>query len=127
MLKFPFRFFPTDFTTYYFLGFKFAAIQIGAGTDKALNLQRAASLVANAAKDGAKVVSLPECFNSPYGTGIHFLKKILLSLPPAQGNAVSLLVIRIPRNFIIMSSQSRCVLLKKYGLLDIELWKIPLL
>ncbi|KAK2710780.1 omega-amidase NIT2-like [Artemia franciscana] len=48
--------------------FKFAAIQIGAGTDKALNLQRAASLVAKAAKDGAKVVSLPECFNSPYGT-----------------------------------------------------------
>ncbi|KAK2722666.1 hypothetical protein QYM36_002999, partial [Artemia franciscana] len=48
--------------------FKFAAIQIGAGTDKALNLQRAASLVAKAAKDGAKVVSLPEYFNSPYGT-----------------------------------------------------------
>ncbi|KAK2710781.1 hypothetical protein QYM36_012084, partial [Artemia franciscana] len=47
--------------------FRFAAIQLASGADKALNLQRAANLVARAASDGAKVVSLPECFNSPYG------------------------------------------------------------
>ena len=36
--------------------------------DKAANLQKARQAIASAANDGAELVSLPECFNSPYAT-----------------------------------------------------------
>lgn len=42
--------------------------QILVGTDKAANLQTAASAVKQAVAKGATLVSLPECFNSPYAT-----------------------------------------------------------
>eukprot|EP01128_Nolandella_sp_AFSM9_P009016 TRINITY_DN5657_c0_g1_i1.p1 TRINITY_DN5657_c0_g1~~TRINITY_DN5657_c0_g1_i1.p1 ORF type:complete len:292 (-),score=68.60 TRINITY_DN5657_c0_g1_i1:87-926(-) len=47
--------------------FKFASIQLAVGSDKAVNLQRARESVLSASLAGAKMVMLPECFNSPYG------------------------------------------------------------
>lgn len=47
---------------------RFAGIQMMSGTDKAENLLHATELVSKAAEAGARLVSLPECFNSPYST-----------------------------------------------------------
>ncbi|KAI5860122.1 carbon-nitrogen hydrolase [Durotheca rogersii] len=46
---------------------KLACIQLASGADKAANLARARDKVLAAARDGARLVVLPECFNSPYG------------------------------------------------------------
>jgi len=48
--------------------FKLAAIQLAVGNDKLLNVQRAIAKIGEAVSNGANVVVLPECFNSPYGT-----------------------------------------------------------
>jgi len=40
------------------------------GANKQANLQHAADLVKSAAKAGARLICLPECFNSPYGTQV---------------------------------------------------------
>ena len=48
--------------------FKLALVQLSVGGDKAANLQRAVKLVCEAAGNGANIIALPECFNSPYGT-----------------------------------------------------------
>lgn len=49
--------------------FKLALIQLKVGRDKKENVSRALQFVRTAAcEKKAKVVSLPECFNSPYGT-----------------------------------------------------------
>lgn len=48
--------------------FKLALIQLSVGLNKSANLSRAAEKIEEAAKNGAQVISLPECFNSPYGT-----------------------------------------------------------
>ncbi|KAJ1797960.1 Omega-amidase nit3 [Coemansia sp. RSA 2399] len=47
---------------------KLALVQIAAGAHKATNLAHARNKVLEAAKAGANMVVLPECFNSPYGT-----------------------------------------------------------
>ncbi|CAN8106194.1 unnamed protein product [Discula destructiva] len=46
---------------------KLACVQLASGTDKAVNLAHARAKVHEAASSGAKIVVLPECFNSPYG------------------------------------------------------------
>jgi omega-amidase len=46
---------------------KLACIQLASGTDKAANLKHARGKVLEAAKAGANIIVLPECFNSPYG------------------------------------------------------------
>ncbi|KAL1897313.1 Omega-amidase nit3 [Sporothrix stenoceras] len=46
---------------------KIACIQLASGADKAANLAHARDKVLEAAKLGAGLVVLPECFNSPYG------------------------------------------------------------
>lgn len=48
--------------------FRLALIQLQVSSIKSDNITRACSLVREAAKQGANIVSLPECFNSPYGT-----------------------------------------------------------
>ncbi|KAI9209736.1 carbon-nitrogen hydrolase [Polychytrium aggregatum] len=48
--------------------FKIALVQLKVTAEKQLNLLNARSKVLEAAKNGARLVVLPECFNSPYGT-----------------------------------------------------------
>lgn len=45
---------------------KVALIQLAAGADKARNLANVKASVIKAAQSGARLVVLPECFNSPY-------------------------------------------------------------
>lgn len=45
-----------------------ALIQMGVEKDVNTNLQKAKAKIAEAKAGGAKLISLPECFNSPYGT-----------------------------------------------------------
>lgn len=60
------------------------------GADKAVNLSHARTKVLEAAKAGAKLIVLPECFNSPYGTQ-YFPKyaETLLPSPPTQEQSPS--------------------------------------
>ncbi|KAK3377963.1 putative nitrilase [Podospora didyma] len=46
---------------------KIACVQLASGADKPANLTHAADKVREAASNGAQIVVLPECFNSPYG------------------------------------------------------------
>jgi len=48
--------------------FRLALIQLAVGSNKGENVARAVGKIAEAATAGAHVISLPECFNSPYGT-----------------------------------------------------------
>ncbi|XP_072287646.1 omega-amidase NIT2 [Pyxicephalus adspersus] len=48
--------------------FRLALVQLSVSSVKADNLKRASELVKQAAQQGAQIVALPECFNSPYGT-----------------------------------------------------------
>jgi omega-amidase len=47
---------------------KLALVQLASTADKAYNLSHARTKVLEATRAGAKIVVLPECFNSPYGT-----------------------------------------------------------
>lgn len=63
---------------------------INPGTDKAVNLSHARTKVLEAAKAGASLIVLPECFNSPYGT--QFFPKYaetLLPSPPTKEQSPS--------------------------------------
>ncbi|KAG0377650.1 hypothetical protein BGX24_005719 [Mortierella sp. AD032] len=48
---------------------KLALIQLAVTADKEANLANARTHVLEAASKGANLIVLPECFNSPYGTG----------------------------------------------------------
>lgn len=48
--------------------FKLALIQLKVTANKSLNLSNATAKVLTAAQNGANIIVLPECFNSPYGT-----------------------------------------------------------
>lgn len=60
------------------------------GSDKTANLSRARSRVLEAAQQGASLIVLPECFNSPYGCQ-YFPKyaETLLPSPPSNEKAPS--------------------------------------
>jgi predicted amidohydrolase len=69
---------------------KIACVQLASGSNKTDNLQHAAVKVREAAATGAKIVVLPECFNSPYGTD-HFpsYAETLLPSPPPPSQSPS--------------------------------------
>ncbi|KAH0563448.1 hypothetical protein GP486_001985 [Trichoglossum hirsutum] len=69
---------------------KLALVQMAAGADKPANLQRARTQVLEASKAGAKLIVIPECFNSPYGTQ-YFPKyaETLLPSPPSREDSPS--------------------------------------
>ena len=46
-----------------------ALIQLTVGTVKTDNLRKASVQIQKAASNGAYIICLPECFNSPYGKG----------------------------------------------------------
>ena len=58
---------------------RFAGIQMLVNADKNVNLKKAADFVAKAAKAGAHLISLPECFNCPYGN--NFFEKYAENIP----------------------------------------------
>ncbi|OMJ11121.1 Omega-amidase NIT2 [Smittium culicis] len=47
---------------------RMALIQLKVGSNKVTNITNARKMVMKASDEGAKLVVLPECFNSPYGT-----------------------------------------------------------
>ncbi|KAL4932078.1 carbon-nitrogen hydrolase family protein [Aspergillus undulatus] len=69
---------------------KLALVQLASGADKAANLAHARTKVLEAAKAGAGLIVLPECFNSPYGTQ-YFPKyaETLLPSPPTNEQSPS--------------------------------------
>ncbi|CAG8537043.1 23503_t:CDS:10 [Cetraspora pellucida] len=50
------------------MSFKIACIQLAVSSDKSKNLTNAKNKILEASKNGAKIICLPECFNSLYGT-----------------------------------------------------------
>ncbi|KAJ6068496.1 hypothetical protein N7499_010383 [Penicillium canescens] len=68
-------------TTFLKQPLKLALVQLASGADKAVNLSNARSKVLEAAKAGARLIVLPECFNSPYGTS--FFPKYAETLHPS--------------------------------------------
>lgn len=59
--------------------FRAALIQSRVGKNRTENLENAARLIGEAKKGGAKLIALPECFNSPYGT--KFFNEYAESIP----------------------------------------------
>ncbi|KAI2467048.1 carbon-nitrogen hydrolase [Annulohypoxylon bovei var. microspora] len=69
---------------------KLSCIQLASGADKAANLSHARDKVLEAAKAGAKLVVLPECFNSPYGCDYFpSYAETLLPGPPSPSQSPS--------------------------------------
>jgi len=64
---------------------KLALVQLATGASKSANLASARSKVLEASRAGAKIIVLPECFNSPYGTQFFpSYAETLLPSPPSQ-------------------------------------------
>uniref|UniRef100_A0A3Q0QXG9 omega-amidase n=1 Tax=Amphilophus citrinellus TaxID=61819 RepID=A0A3Q0QXG9_AMPCI len=70
-----------------FCKFRLAVIQLQVSSVKADNLSRARRLVKEAAGQGSKVVVLPECFNSPYGT--NFFSRYAEKIPGESTQVLS--------------------------------------
>ncbi|KAK7755955.1 Omega-amidase nit3 [Diatrype stigma] len=69
---------------------KLACVQLASGFDKAANLAHAREKVVEAARGGAKIVVLPECFNSPYGCDFFpTYAETLLPGPPSKEQSPS--------------------------------------
>ncbi|EPE29359.1 Carbon-nitrogen hydrolase [Glarea lozoyensis ATCC 20868] len=65
---------------------KLGLIQLASGADKSKNLTHARSKVLEASKAGARIIVLPECFNSPYGCDYFpsYAETLLPSPPSAE-------------------------------------------
>ncbi|TLD15755.1 uncharacterized protein PgNI_01663 [Pyricularia grisea] len=69
---------------------KLACIQLASGADKAANLSHARDKVVEASRAGAKIIVLPECFNSPYGCDYFpSYAEALLPSPPTRDQSPS--------------------------------------
>ncbi|KAH8195294.1 hypothetical protein TruAng_010543 [Truncatella angustata] len=69
---------------------KLACVQLASGPDKAANLEHAREKVLEAAQGGAKIIVLPECFNSPYGCDYFpSYAETLLPSPPSKDQSPS--------------------------------------
>ncbi|TLS30923.1 hypothetical protein PpBr36_03040 [Pyricularia pennisetigena] len=69
---------------------KLACIQLASGADKAANLSHARDKVVEASRAGAKIILLPECFNSPYGCDYFpSYAETLLPSPPTREQSPS--------------------------------------
>uniref|UniRef100_A0A6Q2ZBS6 omega-amidase n=1 Tax=Esox lucius TaxID=8010 RepID=A0A6Q2ZBS6_ESOLU len=81
--------------------FRLAVIQLHVTKVKADNLSRARGLVKEAAREGAKIVVLPECFNSPYGSSFfpEYAEKI-----PGESSQVLSEVAKENRVFLVGGS-----------------------
>ncbi|KAH7009483.1 carbon-nitrogen hydrolase [Ilyonectria destructans] len=67
---------------------KAACIQFASGADKHANIQAAHERVLEAAKHGARIVVLPECFNSPYSTAAFPQNaEVLQPSPPSESES----------------------------------------
>lgn len=67
-----------------------ACVQLASGPDKAANLSHARDKVLEAANTGAKIIVLPECFNSPYGCNFFpTYAETLLPNPPSESQSPS--------------------------------------
>lgn len=66
---------------------KLALVQMAVGANKVENVKKACKMIREAASQGAKLVSLPECFNSPYGT--QYFKQYAESIPGPTTNSLS--------------------------------------
>uniref|UniRef100_A0A914UIP4 omega-amidase n=1 Tax=Plectus sambesii TaxID=2011161 RepID=A0A914UIP4_9BILA len=67
--------------------FRLALIQMLVGADKAANVEKAVAKVAEAAANGATMIVLPECFNSPYGT--QYFKQYAEPIPGPSTDALA--------------------------------------
>ncbi|XP_018337671.1 PREDICTED: uncharacterized protein LOC108745801 isoform X2 [Trachymyrmex septentrionalis] len=67
------------------LTLRLALVQLSIGDDKATNVSRAVSFIERAKQERADIVTLPECFNSPYGTS-HFAR-YAESIPDGETSA----------------------------------------
>lgn len=73
-----------------------ALIQLPVGIDKHKNLENAEHNIERAAANGAKLVILPECFNSPYG--VNFFREFAEDIPNGE---TSRLLSRCAKRFSI--------------------------
>ncbi|XP_013387691.2 omega-amidase NIT2-like [Lingula anatina] len=67
--------------------FRLGLIQLAVGASKADNIARAVRSIKEAASGGAKIVALPECFNSPYGTS--YFPEYAEKIPGESTNALA--------------------------------------
>ncbi|ESO89486.1 hypothetical protein LOTGIDRAFT_179029 [Lottia gigantea] len=67
--------------------FKLALIQLAVGASKVENVKNAVKFIKEAAGNGAKLVALPECFNSPYGT--NYFGEYAESIPGPSTDSLS--------------------------------------
>lgn len=67
--------------------FRIALAQLSVTANKAENILRAVTAIKTAAEGGANIISLPECFNSPYGTS--FFPEYAEEIPGESTTALS--------------------------------------
>lgn len=67
--------------------FKLALAQLHVTSSKAKNIEAAIEAIQSASKQGAKLIALPECFNTPYGTS--YFPEYAETIPGATTDALS--------------------------------------